>query len=702
MKKLLLPLFAISICLLNAQQQVPVSKTEVHPVSGDPLRYCGTDEATTDLYKQFPHLKQEAEWLEKQEQNQKKNPNPNTPPVYKIPVVVHILHNYGPENIPDANVKDAIRILNEDFRKQNADISQVVAAFQGITGDAEIEFELARLDPNGNCTNGINRIATPKTYKANDQSKLNMWPRNMYLNIWTVNSIASGAAGYTYLPATVNSQPSIDGIIILYNYFSSISPSSVGTARALSHEVGHWFNLAHCWGSTNQPGVSCGDDGVTDTPVTKGWTSCNLTNNKICNPSIEENVQNYMEYAYCQRMFTVGQCTRMRTALQSGTAQRNNLWSSSNLAATGLSSPATLCKADFKVNKTVVCTGTSITFTDLSWNKTPTSWQWDFDNNSTTDATTQNPTYSYSAPGVYSVKLTVSDGSSTQTTTKTSYITVLGNATSASAPFFQGFENTGYPYSDWYNTSASGNSNVWTRVTTAAYTGSASLKLDNHSPTSGDIDEFITPSIDMSTVTSPTMTFRVAYIRRSATDTLDQLRVLTSTNCGSSWTQRYLKDFSTLPTGANSSAAYTPTSTSQWRQDNVSISNVTGQTNVRFKFEFTGHGVGNNIYIDDINITGTPTNPGVNEEFMNEFGLNVYPNPFDESTTISFSIHDKYNVGIGIYDVIGKGIIPVSEKTMLNAGSYTLPLNSTVLKPGVYFVKLEVEGYSITRKIVVQ
>lgn len=702
MKKLLLLLLAASFCMLSAQQQVPVSKTEVHPVSGEPLRYCGTDEATSDLYKQFPHLKEEVEMLEKEEQNQKKNLALNSPPVYKIPVVVHILHNYGPENIPDANVKDAIRILNEDFRKMNTDISQVVTAFQGITGDAEIEFELARLDPNGNCTNGINRIATPKTYKANDQSKINMWPRNKYLNIWTVNSIGSGAAGYTYLPATVHSQPSIDGIIILYNYFGSLAPSTLSTGRALTHEVGHWLNLLHCWGSTNQPGVQCGDDGVSDTPVTKGWTSCNLTNNKICNPSIEENVQNFMEYAYCYRMFTVGQCTRMRTALQSSTAERNNLWSSSNLAATGLSSPATLCKADFKATKTVVCVGTNITFTDLSWNKTPTSWQWDFDNNGTTDATTQNPTHSYSAPGVYSVKLTVSDGSSTQTETKTSYITVLANTSSKSAPFSEGFEATGYPYNDWYNTSASNNSNTWTRVTTAAYSGSASLKLDNHSPTSGDIDEFITPSIDMSTVTSPTMTFRVAYARRNATDTLDKLRVLTSTNCGGTWTQRYIKDFSTLPTSANTSAAFTPTSPSQWRQDNVNIANVNGQSNVRFKFEFTGHGTGNNIYIDDINITGTPVNPGINEEFINRFGLNVYPNPFHESAVISFSIHDKYNVGIGVYDVIGKEIIPVSEKTILNAGNYELPLNSTLLKPGVYFVKLWVEEYSVTKKIVVQ
>ncbi len=282
-------------------------------------------------------------------------------------------------------------------------------------------------------------------------------------------------------------------------------------------------------------------------------------------------------------------------------------------------------------------------------------------------------------------------------------MTVMQNTTALALPYTEGFEATGFPYTDLHVVSASGNANVWNRVTTAAYTGSASVKMDNHTPTAGDIDEFITPVIDMSTVTSPTMNFKVAYRRRSSTDTLDQLRVLTSTDCGITWNQRYIKTFTSLPTVTTvSSSAFTPASTTEWRQDNVAISNVTGQAKVRFRFEFIGHGVGNNIYIDDININGTPTNPGVQEEFQNAFNLSVYPNPFDETTTITFTTHDKYRVGIGIYDVLGKEIIPVSEKTELAAGTYDLPLTKTTLKPGIYFVKLDVDGYTVTKKIIVQ
>ena len=44
---------------------------------------------------------------------------------YTIPIVIHIMHTYGPDNITEAQVLDAVRIINEDFSKSNADTSQV-------------------------------------------------------------------------------------------------------------------------------------------------------------------------------------------------------------------------------------------------------------------------------------------------------------------------------------------------------------------------------------------------------------------------------------------------------------------------------------------------------------------------------------------------------------------------------------------------
>src|SRR6185295_16406653 len=166
--------------------------------------------------------------------------------------------------------------------------------------DIEIEFRLASIDPSGNCTNGIDRVASYRTHNADDYSKLNPWPNNMYLNIWTVSDFGpnhEGAAAYSYYPNN-NIPDGEDGVISLASYVGSIGTSSVTNSRTLTHEVGHFLNLQHPWGNTNSPGVACGNDGVSDTPITKGWDHCPGNNYDVCTAGVDENFQNYMEYSY--------------------------------------------------------------------------------------------------------------------------------------------------------------------------------------------------------------------------------------------------------------------------------------------------------------------------------------------------------------------------------------------------------------------
>ena len=82
---------------------------------------------------------------------------------------------------------------------------------------------------------------------------------------------------------------------------------------------------------------------------------------------------------------------------------------------------AATLNADFTANNVNVCLGSSIIFSDTSTGN-PNSWVWNFgDGNS---STLQNPTHTYSSPGTYNVSLTVSDGATTETEIKTSFITV--------------------------------------------------------------------------------------------------------------------------------------------------------------------------------------------------------------------------------------------------------------------------------------
>ncbi len=132
------------------------------------VKFCGTSEAEKKFMSEHPELipliKQERENSEKHTAEFSKNEiTKQAGTLYIIPVVFHILHENGPENISDEQIHDAMRILNEDYRKRNADSALTVDAFKDIASDSEIEFRLAMKDPNGNPTFGIDRIFSSET-----------------------------------------------------------------------------------------------------------------------------------------------------------------------------------------------------------------------------------------------------------------------------------------------------------------------------------------------------------------------------------------------------------------------------------------------------------------------------------------------------------------------------------------------------------
>src|SRR6218665_158105 len=259
---------------------------------------CGATEATQKLYAQHPELVAAEAAYEAEIQNLIHNATPEQrdgTTVYVIPIVFHIIHQNGPENIPDANIFDQVAILNRDYRKLNADTATVVDAMKPLIADSYVELRLRQIDPNGNCTNGIDRIYSHKTNSADDYSKLNGWPRDKYLNVWTVKTIGdAGVAGYAYYPSAVSGPLfPVDGVLILHDYIGSLSPSSASHSRALTHEIGHYLNLQHTWGNTNDPNVACGDDQVTDTPPTKGHVACSATDRFAAPCTFNEITSNY-------------------------------------------------------------------------------------------------------------------------------------------------------------------------------------------------------------------------------------------------------------------------------------------------------------------------------------------------------------------------------------------------------------------------
>ena len=86
--------------------------------------------------------------------------------VYRIPVVFHVLHDNGPENISRDQILDCIRVWNLDWRGRNPDTANVRAEFKPIIADMEIEFVLATKAPNGAVFSGITRTVSNKTDAA--------------------------------------------------------------------------------------------------------------------------------------------------------------------------------------------------------------------------------------------------------------------------------------------------------------------------------------------------------------------------------------------------------------------------------------------------------------------------------------------------------------------------------------------------------
>lgn len=675
--------------------------------SQDDYLHCGSTEAMNKIFIANPELKKaflEREAVSALQDQQafatgySNNVGKQLLPIYTIPVVFHIIHQGGNENISDAQVFDAMRILDEDFRMLNSTAANTVSAFQADAADCEIEFRLAQKDPNGICTNGIDRILSTETTVGDDGSKLNPWPRSKYLNIWVVKAMSSGAAGYAYLPGSAF-PTTVDGIIILSTYIGSIGTGTPTRSHALTHEIGHFLNLLHPWGNTNDPGVDCsGSDNVTDTPPTEGWTSCNLAG-ATCGSALD-NVQNFMEYAYCPTMYTAGQKTRMRNALTSSTGQRSSLWTSSNLAATGVSLAAVLCKADFQSNNlsNTVCQGNSLTFTDLSWNGDPTSWNWTFPGGTPATSTDSVPVIQYNTPGVYDVGLTVTNGSGSVNTSKTSFVTVNSTTASYSNTFYsEGFEGTSIPNTDWNIRNQTPGGNTWVTTTSAAATGSKSVMITNTSTSDTYIDELISPSINMTAITvSHNLTFKVAFAQKASTS-VDKLQVYVSTNCGINWTLRYTKSGAALSTAGIQSSAFTPNA-SQWTEHLVSLAGYSAQTNLYIMFRFTSNG-GNNVFIDDINLGGAN---GIDDGIASTIDFNVYPNPVEENSIISFNILNKQKVELKIYDILGREASSLFNG-YLSAGDHQYSIaEKSDLSPGVYVVTLCVDRQRFTKKLIVK
>jgi PKD repeat protein len=669
---------------------------------------CGQVDYTEEFFERFPEQREIAKQAEKQLEAETKAfaaQKDTEDEVLIIPVVFHVVHQGGDENISDEQIYSAIDVLNEDFNASNSDIDNVVEAFADIVGDVKFEFRLAKIDPDGNCTNGIHRVLSETTNDGFTDMKdaAGIWDRASYLNIWTCRQIGEGTAGYTFQPAAVNGffGQAYDGIVLLHNYVGRIGTSNATRSHALSHEVGHWANLDHTWGGSNTPALSSncgGDDGVSDTPNTIGYTSCNL-NGTTCGTL--DNVENFMDYSYCYKMFTEGQSTRMRAAMNSSIAQRNQLHTPANLAQTGVLEADEICFAEFVTDRDPkICMNQQIIFNDISYNGVE-SRIWTFEGGTPATSNEDSPTVTYDTPGTYSVTLVVSNEQGAETVSKEDFVTVLGEAQYA-LPFQEGFEDMTEieENNEWVDINPDDSNISWKITDLAGYTGSSSVYVRGRSNTDFQMETLESPTFDLSGLEdNAVLSFKYAHARRNASsDDFFQVRI--SRNCGENWNLRETRDMDELPTvSGNVGGQFVPTSEDDWEEviiDNISSIFLT--TEFRIRFEFTSVN-GNNIFIDDINIYDPNTLSVDNSEVVKE--LTLFPNPASENVRLRLNLSQNQNVRIDIVDATGR-VVHSPFSGLMTSGSQSLNIDlDPSMTPGMYFVRLSGPDGTAVRKLII-
>lgn len=308
---------------------------------------CGTTDYEEFLRRNFPGrmTKDQFEaWL-KPLVEKAKNERSQNGGIITIPVVVHVIHGGQPvgsaPNIVDAQVESQITVMNEDYRRMTG-----TPGFNNnpVGADVQIQFALAKVDPNGNPTNGIDRVNLCQSVFKRDVIEAfvkpeTIWDPNQYMNMWSVAFDApdDDLLGYAQFPDgstlpgldPINGDAITDGVVAGFYTFGSINYGSdfmlldpYNKGRTMTHEVGHFLGLRHIWGDSQ-----CGDDFCADTPVAHHSNfGCSPALPSCTDPLVMEMVQNYMDYSddACMNIFTVNQKDRI-AAVMNNSPRRSSL-----------------------------------------------------------------------------------------------------------------------------------------------------------------------------------------------------------------------------------------------------------------------------------------------------------------------------------------------------------------------------------------
>jgi len=619
-------------------------------------RICGTTEYQTMLEQEDPGIINRQEEIEQFTRDFLINNPQGERALVTIPVVVHVVYNTTAENISDAQIQSQIAVLNQDFRKLNADVANTPSAFAGLASDSNIEFCLASVDPNGNPTNGVLRVPTTatsfgtnNTVKSSTSGGSNAWNAGKYLNIW-VCDISGGTLGYAQFPG---GSASTDGVVCDYQYFGTNGTATApfNKGRTATHEVGHWLNLRHIWGDD---GTGCtGSDQVTDTPNAAGPNyGCPAFPTVTCsNGPNGDMFMNYMDYTddACMFMFSSGQVSRMQALFATGGAR------ASLLTSNGCSTPTpVLCGAITGLTAgSITQTGATISWAAVSG---ATGYVLQYRPSTSTVWTTVNvATTSFAITGLtagtaYNVQV-----QSVCTAGSGSFSATNFTTTSAITACTDNYESN--------NTSS------------AAKTISANTNITARIGTSTDVDWF----------------------RFSNTSSARNIRIDLSGLPADYDVRLYNPSGTQVAISQNSSTTaeaivYNTTTTGTWR---IQVYGYQGAFNstlcytLRASISASTFREGEETQAAELNSTSATSDVVI---------ANVFPNPTNGKLNVILEASDSQNAQLRICDITGRTVL--QQNVVCTSGSNTIILDMESLPNGYYLLIIDNGNASSTMRVV--
>jgi len=624
-----------------------------------------------------------------------------------------------------------------------------------IAADARIEFRLAKIDPDGNPTTGINRIYSDRSnmqpassepgavsYNTwrNNMKSVNQWDATKYFNIWSVHTIPSAGQGtilgFAQFPGQLSMSPETDGVVLGDVYLGN-EGTATELGRTLTHEAGHWLNLIHIWGDddTRPDGtqifdngivdgdlaiLSSGSDEVFDTPNQGNRTPNN------CPTFVEEGeletlhgdmFMNYMDYStdQCMSLFTFGQVERMRAAMED---YRSVIWSEENLMAAGVSLDfdATTLKpaVDFMIDRRFICAGADVEFTNLSTNVDgSSSYTWSFPGSNVANVTTKNASVEFTEPGAYTVQLEVTNANGTTTKVSNDLIYVSASTAEIITPLYANFT---------YYSSINGPNNIVTALSPDGVYGwhhtpygspsdgaEGALRVASYLNDESEVQTLVFKTLNTEALENGAqLSFDYAYVKRQP-DADDRVIISYKSSCTGAW--KVLYQNSTNPAVGNEvEAEGLPTNGGQiqylnyipededWKTVGVDLpSGFRGKEEVYLRVEYFGRH-GNFFYLDNFNLSGAPLG---NEDIVFENSIGVFPNPNNGNASVQFELDNASDVTVEIVDIIGKTYGSLSTGFGEGKNAVQVETIAGQLSNGVYFAKVTKNNRVFTQKFVV-